>query len=160
MISCCSIIDQACRLEVSASRNLSESVNSKISVSGDHDGKAGLSGKTILIAEDVWSNYLFVAILLQKRGFRVLHAENGLEAVNMVKSCIVDLVLMDIGMPVMNGLTATVEIRKFNSCIPIIALSACVFSLDCNEVIACGCNCFLSKPLNSNVLMEIIVKYL
>lgn len=75
-----------------------------------------VEGKTILVAEDVASNYLFIDILLRSKNYNVLHAMNGYEAVETVRQQAVDLVLMDLKMPVMDGLTA---IEKFGNSNPI-----------------------------------------
>ena len=83
-----------------------------------------MEGKTILIAEDISSNYQFINILLRNEGCNVLHAMNGYEAVEMTQSQPVDLILMDLKMPVMDGQTAIKEIRKFKPDIPIIVLTA------------------------------------
>ena len=82
--------------------------------------------KTILVAEDIQSNYQLVSALLRKR-FNLVHAANGQEAIEILHKRHVDLLLMDMKMPVMDGLTATAEIRKFNAELPIIALTAHVF---------------------------------
>lgn len=116
--------------------------------------------KAILVVEDTLSQYLLLVALLRKKDFIILHAENGMEAVSMVKGHRVNLVIMDIVMPGMDGLTATKEIRKFNSDIPIIAVTASMFSTYEGDAISCGCNAFLSKPFDLKYLIYTIDKWI
>lgn len=116
------------------------------------------SCKTILIAEDIPSNYLLISALLHKN-YKLLHALNGREAIEMTKDNDIDLILMDIKMPLMNGIEATVEIRKTNQDIPIIALTAHAFEADRLSALEAGCNDFLVKPINKTKLMEMLKKY-
>lgn len=119
-----------------------------------------MKGKTILVAEDVPSNYLLVATLLQKEDYAILHAVNGREAIDLVRYHAVDLILMDIKMPLMNGLTAIGEIRKFNANVPIIVLTVSAVSSDRDTAFACGCNDYMLKPFNTSELMKTIARYL
>ena len=89
--------------------------------------------KTVLVVEDISSNYLLISAMLSKH-YNLLHAVNGEQAVAMVKEYKIDLLLMDMKMPVMDGLTATAEIRKFDTNIPIVALTAHAFESDCAEI--------------------------
>lgn len=115
--------------------------------------------QTILVAEDVPSQFLLLAVLLRRHKYNVLHALNGLEAVNMVKSQPIHIILMDIEMPIMNGFAATQEIRKFNLDIPIIAITASIFSSYEESAYSCGCNDFLPKPINLKSLITTIEKW-
>lgn len=117
------------------------------------------STRTVLVVEDIPSQYLLLAAILQKKHYNVLRAVNGLEAVNMVKNQPIHIVLMDIEMPVMNGFAATREIRKFNSKIPIIAITASIFSSYEENAYLCGCNDFLSKPINLESLITTVEKW-
>lgn len=114
---------------------------------------------TVLVAEDIPSQYLLLATILQRKNYNVLRAANGLEAVNMVKDQPIHIVLMDIEMPIMNGFTATQEIRKFNSQIPIIAITASIFSSYEENAYSCGCNDFLAKPINLRNLIATVEKW-
>ena len=84
--------------------------------------------------------------------------QNGSDAVNETRNGNFDLILMDIKMPVMDGLKATKEIRKFNTRIPIIALTANAFDSDKAIATKAGCNTFLTKPLKKSQLLEIFSK--
>ena len=115
--------------------------------------------KTILVVEDNESNFLLVSTILKKH-FSILHAVNGKEAVDMVREYKeIGLILMDMKMPIMNGLVATMEIRKFNASIPIIALTAHAFESDKIAAFEAGCNEYLVKPLNKTTLMAVMRKY-
>lgn len=118
-----------------------------------------MEGKTILVAEDVASNYLFIDILLRSENYEVLHAMNGYEAVETVRQQAVDLVLMDLKMPVMDGLTAIEKIREFKPDLPIIVLTASILSSNRETAFHAGCNDYMIKPINSKLLMETIAKY-
>ena len=114
--------------------------------------------KTILVAEDIQSNYQLVSALLRKR-FNLVHAANGQEAIDILHKRHIDLLLMDMKMPVMDGLTATAEIRKFNAELPIIALTAHVFENDRLTAMDAGCNEYLVKPIDRAKLMVVLKKY-
>ena len=115
--------------------------------------------KTILIAEDIQSNYQLVSTIL-KDHYDLLHAENGQKAVEIARSQHVDLLLMDMKMPVLDGLKVTAEIRKFNASLPIVALTAHAFDSDRIAAIKVGCNEYLVKPIEKMKLMVALKKYL
>lgn len=114
--------------------------------------------KTILIAEDMQSNYQLVSKILRDH-YHLLHAVNGEEAVEIVRSQQIDLLLMDMKMPVLDGLKATAEIRKFNLDIPIIALTAHAFESDRIAAIKAGCNQYLVKPIDRMKLISVLNEY-
>lgn len=118
------------------------------------------TNQTILIAEDEESNYCLLEAILENLDFKLIHANNGKEAVEMFQNNAVDIILMDFNMPVMNGLDATIEIRKMDESIPIIALTANVMDEDKEEAFAIGCNDFLSKPVKRHVLLATMNKHL
>lgn len=116
--------------------------------------------KTILVVEDIESNYLLMTILLGSLGYQFTRAADGVEAVEKVLSEHFDLVLMDIKMPRLGGLEATREIRKTNREVPIIALTAHAFNSDKEAAIAAGCNGFLVKPIDRNALAGTLRRFL
>ena len=118
-----------------------------------------VEGKTILVAEDVASNYLFIDLLLRSENYDVIHAMNGYEAVETVRRQAVDLVLMDLKMPVMDGLTAIEKIREFKPDLPIIVLTASILPSNRETAFHVGCNDYMTKPIDSKFLMETIAKY-
>jgi CheY-like chemotaxis protein len=116
--------------------------------------------KRILLVEDVEVNRMIVSALLEDTGCIIDEAENGQVAVNMVKNAPYSLILMDMQMPVMDGLTATREIRKFNKDIPIIAMTANAFKEDAEACIAAGMNAHVAKPIDSDSFMALLTDYL
>jgi len=110
----------------------------------------------ILIAEDEDSNYRLMEIIL-KSSYKVLRAENGLEAVNLCRSTPgIQLVLMDIKMPVMNGYEATRQIRQFDRDICIIAQTAYGLIGDREKAVEAGCNDYIIKPIAKDKLLTLL----
>ncbi|MCK9270918.1 MAG: ATP-binding protein [Bacteroidales bacterium] len=119
------------------------------------------SDKTILVAEDVATNYLLVKKSLRKTDVQLVWAKTGLEAVEAVQNNpAIDLVLMDIRMPVMNGLDATRKIKELRPNLPIIAQTAYAMDGDRENSIEAGCDDYISKPINLKLFIELIAKYL
>ena len=118
------------------------------------------SDKIILIAEDEDSNYRYLEALLSKTNVRLVHALNGIEAIELFQKNNIDLILMDIKMPEMDGLEATKKIREIDQEIIIIAQTACVMENDERMSLKAGCNDYISKPIRKQKLLEIINKYL
>ena len=119
------------------------------------------SPKTILVAEDDESNFYFLNELLVNLKYTVLRARNGLEAVEICKTNqSVDMVFMDIKMPVMDGFEATKQIKALNPKIPIIAQTAFAMADDQHTVIEKGCDDYLSKPIDPEILLSKIKKHL
>ena len=112
------------------------------------------SNHMILIVEDDLNNYLFLEQLLKKTKANLHHVVNGEEAVEFVKNNDVDIVLMDIMMPIMNGYEATKEIRKFNKELPILAQTANAMVEDKQKSLDAGCSDYVSKPVNKKVLLN------
>ncbi len=103
---------------------------------------------------------LFIAYF-RNTNLELIHAEDGEEAVNKFKeSSDVDLILMDIQLPVLNGLEVTKQIRALNPDVPIIATTANVFDDDREACREAGCNHFISKPINFLELFDVLEKYL
>lgn len=108
--------------------------------------------------EDNVSNYFLLASILRKN-YELQHAENGKEGVEMYRSWNPDLILMDVRMPVMDGLTATALIRKQDKEIPIIITTAFAFEQDKVNALQAGGSDFLPKPINSAHLKSLIAKW-
>jgi PAS domain S-box-containing protein len=118
-------------------------------------------GKLFLVAEDDKFSYKFLEGFLKQTKADVLRASDGREAVELCRNNpTIDLVLMDIQMPEMNGLTATEEIKKFNPNIPIIAQTANAINEERVRCMEAGCNDFITKPVNINELYDKIDKWL
>ena len=115
--------------------------------------------KTILVAEDNDSNYILMTYIL-RRDYQFKRARNGQEAVDMVEEGRFDLVLMDIKMPVMDGLEATAKIKEAHPELPVIALTANAFESDRQLALKAGCDDFLSKPVSSEKCLALIAKFI
>lgn len=115
-------------------------------------------GDDVLVAEDNKSNYMLISHVL--KGHNLTHVTNGRDAVEAARNGNFKYILMDIRMPIMTGIEATREIRKFNKKIPIIALTAYNYDTDKVEVMEAGCNAFIAKPVKRDMLYNIINKLL
>ncbi len=116
--------------------------------------KETINGKeklTLLIAEDNESNYLLFETILSK-DYNLIHAWDGVEAVELFKEHKPNIIIMDITMPNMDGYEATREIRKVSTSVPIIAVTAYAFASDKERILENGFNGYVSKPVNANRL--------
>ena len=117
---------------------------------------------TVLLVEDTEDNRFMMRRLLEMSGYRVIEAMNGEEAVKLAKTGSPHLILMDLSLPVIDGLAATRLIRKlpeFES-VPIIAVSAHDTSDFQSDAIEAGCNSYVTKPIDFNELEELIAQLL
>ncbi len=111
--------------------------------------------KTILIVEDIEINYLYLRELLEPTGAMIIRAENGKIAVDYcISNSNIDIVLMDIMMPVMNGYEATRQIKLHNNALPIIAQTAHALSEDRVKATEAGCDDFVAKPISKENLFR------
>jgi CheY-like chemotaxis protein len=118
-------------------------------------------GKSILIVEDDPNSYKFLRELLVKTGATVLQAVNGRFGVEAVRSNPgIDMVIMDIRMPEMDGLEATRLIKKINAGLPVIAQTAFAMAGDKEKMQRAGCDEYVAKPINSNQLLAVINHFL
>jgi CheY-like chemotaxis protein len=116
---------------------------------------------TMLIAEDDEISFELYKIRLEELDLNILHAKNGQIAIEMVKKhSNIQLVLMDIRMPILNGYDATKKIREFNADVPIIAQTAFALIPEQKAIIESGFTDFLSKPVEEEKLFGIIRKYM
>ena len=113
----------------------------------------------ILIAEDTDSNYDLLNAILGKQ-YRLVRANDGMEAVLLYDEVKPDLILMDIKMPNLDGLEATKIIRELSATVPIIAQSAFAYEHDVKAAMEAGCNDFIAKPIAQSKLKEVINKWL
>ncbi len=114
----------------------------------------------ILIAEDEETADLHLSLMLKNIGKEILHTKTGLETVDTCRNNPdIDLVLMDIKMPELNGYEATRKIREFNKDVIIIAQTAYALISDRKKALEAGCNDYISKPINKEKLKEIIMKH-
>ncbi len=114
----------------------------------------------ILIAEDNDTSFTFLKILLKKSGYNIIRALNGKEAVEMCESHNIDLILMDMKMPIMSGYEATEIIRRTYKNLPVIAVTADAVEPLVDKALKAGCNSHLAKPIEPKILLTEIKKYL
>lgn len=128
--------------------------------SGDTGGsELTLKSKMILLAEDNEVNVIVFCNFLDDWGTSYTVAGNGKEALDLLRKNHYDAVLMDIHMPVMDGIEAIKELRKFNPTIPVIVLSAASFQKDIKLAFDAGANEYLKKPVSSWELYSTITKF-
>lgn len=115
----------------------------------------------ILVAEDNDINYEYLAELLSEVNAYVIRAKNGREAVDISKTeKDIDLILMDLKMPVQSGFDATKEIRSFGNMVPVIAQTAYFFDEEKELASAAGCNAYLAKPIKSDELFAVLKEFI
>ncbi|MBN2174696.1 MAG: response regulator, partial [Bacteroidales bacterium] len=119
---------------------------------------------TVLVAEDEEVNYLYIEVLFEDEtegNYNLIHAKNGQEAVEIcMENNTIDLVLMDIKMPILNGHEATEKIKEKFPKLPIIAQTAYSTEADKQLALKHGCDDFISKPIKKEKLHELIIKHL
>jgi PAS domain S-box-containing protein len=118
-------------------------------------------GKTILIVEDDLNSFKFLHALLKKTHAEIIHASTGKKAVDIIRSSnLVDLVVMDIMLPEMDGFEATKLIKKMNPQLPVIAQTAYAMAGDKEKMQKAGCDDYIPKPLDLKQAMSIMNRYL
>jgi len=128
---------------------------------GCHGESRSAKGLRVLLAEDDRVSMVTGKRMLEKLGFTVATATNGMEALQLLAEQDIDLILMDIQMPVMDGVEATKAIRKSKalgrkSCIPVIAMTAYAMTGDREKFLDAGMNDYIAKPVDKAVLREVI----
>lgn len=118
----------------------------------------------ILIAEDEYVNYVYLETLINERlmmDSRILHAKNGVEAIEICRNNRnIDLLLIDLKMPKIDGFEAAKQIREFRPDLPIVAETAYSLKEDVESAISAGCTDFISKPISAESLQKILNKHL
>ena len=136
-------------------------VSSTLTVNEEITTDISFKGYTILIAEDELINYTYLELLLKKNGATLIHASNGKEALEVItQDPTVDLVLMDIKMPMMNGYEATKLIKIQRPALPVIAQTAYAMEEERKKCLDCGCDDYISKPIEPSVLFKKIKYFL
>ena len=114
-----------------------------------------LEGKTILIAEDVVSNYQLISAFLASSNMKIYWAQNGIEAVDIfTNNRSIDIILMDIQMPIMDGLKALERIRRIDKKIPVIVNTAFYLTDEMEKSYAAGCSDYMTKPIKKEELLN------
>jgi CheY-like chemotaxis protein len=114
--------------------------------------------RTILVVDDFDDTRLLLRTWLRKKGYRVIEAENGKEAIAKAEETEPDLIIMDVEMPELDGLSATRQIRKLKDSaeLPIVAVSAYGADLFREQALAAGCNEYMSTPFEPDELERLI----
>jgi two-component system cell cycle response regulator DivK len=119
------------------------------------------SNKTILIAEDEDSNYLYLEAVLQKTGASLLWARSGEEAIDACRqNSTIDLILMDLQMPNINGYEARLQIKEIFPKVPQIAQTAFAMADDEKRAMDAGFDAYISKPIRKGNLLAIVGRFL
>lgn len=117
-------------------------------------------GKTVLIAEDEEVNFFLLEETFYGSGVNILWAKTGQQAIDMALENNIDLILMDIKMPGINGREAIVEIKSRKPHVPIIAQTAFVMKNEVKAIKESGCDDYISKPINLELFRSKVEKYL
>jgi two-component system cell cycle response regulator DivK len=115
-----------------------------------------MNGKTVLVVEDTPANIKLVTMLLEKDGYRVLQAENGADGIRLAQLHLPDIILMDIQLPDMDGLTAVRQLRQEAATrhLKIVALTAFAMKGDENKMLGSGCDGYIAKPIRYQRFLE------
>lgn len=140
--------------------DLPEDVNSDTIQATEFPYNLNFSGKTIIVAEDVISNFKLIKAFLKRTNVNLLWAKDGNEVINMLENHDVDLILMDIQMPIMDGIKTTEAIRKKENKIPIIIQTAFALNDEIEKSYSVGCNDYITKPINKEELIYKVSKYI
>ncbi len=119
------------------------------------------TNKTVLIAEDIDDNFLFLKTLLKKTNINVIWAKDGKETIEICEANDkIDLILMDIRMPYIDGYEASARIKSFRPDLPIIAQTAYALNSDYQKIFNSGCDEYITKPILGKVLFQKMNKFL
>ncbi len=135
-------------------------MNAHVEPGGAH--AAGTRQPTILVVENEVSNRILIERVLSTRGYRCISASNGLEALSILDTEQVDLILTDLSMPVLDGYRATQLIRARPNMehVPIVAVTAYALNDESEAAMRIGCNEYLTKPFKPRQLLEVVDRLL
>lgn len=125
----------------------------------DKKSNRSVKGQKVLITDDDAVNRMIVSKVLQEAGYQVYIATNGQEALEIMDREVMDIVLMDIQMPVMDGITASNEIKKSNNKSKIIAMTAYASEMDKDKILKAGLDDYIRKPIEFEELKELVLKW-
>jgi PAS domain S-box-containing protein len=137
-----------------------EEIQNQLKAKNDFQKIYNWNNRSVLVVEDVESNFRFLESLLKKTGIEVNWAKDGVEALAFCKNTCPDAILMDIQLPGRNGYEITREILGMYPKVPIIAQTAYAFDNERHKILDAGCVDYLSKPINSDLLYSVMNKYL
>ena len=121
-----------------------------------------MSDKNVMVVEDNEKNRKLMRVVLKAKGYNVIEAATGEEALKLLKNQKPDIILMDIQLPGIDGLTLIKQIKAsvVTKDIPIIAVTAYAMKGDEQKILDTGCNAYVSKPINTQELPLIVEKYI
>ncbi len=121
-----------------------------------------MSDKNVMVVEDNEKNRKLMRVVLKAKGYNIIEAATGEEALNLLKNQKPDIILMDIQLPGIDGLTLIKQIKAsvITKDIPIIAVTAYAMKGDEQKILDTGCDAYVSKPINTQELPRIVEKYI
>jgi CheY-like chemotaxis protein len=131
-----------------------DSIISESQQTNESNLELNLSNKTIIVAEDVTSNFMLIKAYLNRTNANLLWAKDGTEVISMLKNHDVHLILLDIQMPIMDGMKTIEVIRATGNKIPIIIQTAFALSGEIEKCISAGCDDYLTKPIKKDDLIN------
>ena len=137
-----------------------DAVNGNGTITQASQHKVSLAPARILLVEDGSTNRKLISLVLRRAGAEVMTAENGQTGVDLAVKASFDLILMDMQMPVLDGYSATEKLRKLGCTLPIIALTAHAMAGDEQKCRRAGCSGYLSKPVDSDRLLQTVAEHL
>ena len=141
-------------------RTIPQLIEQKKEVVGLNE-KIDLGGKTILVVEDDIASFFFLNEILSEANAEIIHAKDGKQAVDICHdNKKIDLVLMDMQLPIINGYDATAKIKQFRKNLPIIAQTANAMVNDKDKCLSVGCIDYIAKPIKEPILMQMIERYI
>lgn len=117
-------------------------------------------GKMLLIVEDEDHNYTYIHEILKRTGVGLIRAESGMEAMSLFRKNKIDMVLMDIKLPDVDGYAATKEMKKLRPDIPVIAQTAYAMVQEREKCLQAGCDDYISKPFDPDKLIRLVERYI
>ncbi len=116
--------------------------------------------RTLLLAEDNKANQQVLVAMIQQAGYQIVTADNGVQAISVAQNQDIDMILMDMRMPELDGVSATIELRRLGFSRPIVAMTANAMPADISACIDSGMDDFLTKPVRANVLISLVDRWL
>ena len=125
-------------------------------------GDATRRRRTVLIVEDSEDNRLIYSMMLEYAGYRVVQAVNGADGIEQARAVSPDLVLMDVSIPVIDGLEATRRLKADAATrhIPVVALTAHALATDRQRALSAGCDGYLAKPIEPRAVLREVQRFL